>query len=64
VTDAAVLALDADGVIVVGQAGRTRRGAARKAVEGLRKVGGKILGGVLNRVNWKRSEGYYYKYYE
>ena len=64
VTDAAVLALDADGVIVVGQAGRTRRGAARKAVEGLRKVGGKILGGVLNQVRWKRSDGYYYKYYE
>jgi polysaccharide biosynthesis transport protein len=64
VTDAAVLALEADGVIVVGQAGRTRRGAARKAVENLRQVEGKVLGGVLNCVHWKRSDGYYYTYYE
>jgi polysaccharide biosynthesis transport protein len=63
VTDAAVLALDTDGVIVVSEAGRTRRGAVRKAVDSLRQVGGNVLGGVLNRVPWKRSEGYYY-YYE
>ena len=39
-------------------------GAARKAVDGLRQVGGNILGAVLNHVHWKGSEGYYYKYYE
>jgi non-specific protein-tyrosine kinase len=62
VTDAAVLARNVDGVLLVVDAGETRREVARRAVESLQQVGANLIGVVLNRVPSRRS-GYYY-YYE
>ena len=64
VTDAAVLARQVDGVLLVADAGHTRRELARQAKEDLLKVGANILGVVLNRLS-PRELGYchYYYYY-
>jgi len=62
VTDAVVLASRVDGVVLVVDAGRTRRTATRQAIERLEQVGANVLGGVLNRVS-QRGRSYYYPYY-
>ena len=62
VTDAAVLSSQVDGVLLVVDAGTSRREIAARAVEGLKKVGGNVLGAVLNRLS-PRGAGYYYYYY-
>jgi tyrosine-protein kinase len=62
-TDAAVIARLVDGVILVLDMPRVRREAAARAKETLEKVGGHILGLVLNRVHPRGSEYYYYYYY-
>jgi Mrp family chromosome partitioning ATPase len=61
VTDAAVLAPEVDGVLLVLEAGRTRRGAARRALDALEQVKANVLGVVLNAV--PQGRGLYYKYY-
>ncbi|RME40877.1 MAG: polysaccharide biosynthesis tyrosine autokinase, partial [Caldilineae bacterium] len=61
VTDATVLAGRVDGVVLVIQAKRTRRDAARHAVQRLQQVGATILGAVLNQSG--KGSGYYYSYY-
>lgn len=63
VTDAAVLARGVDGVLLVIDAGETRREVARRAVDNLRQVGAHMIGVVLNRVPTHRG-GYYYYYYQ
>jgi succinoglycan biosynthesis transport protein ExoP len=63
VTDAAVLAQNVDGVLLVIDAGRTRRSAAQQAVESLRQVGAHLLGAVLNGVPTRGRGRYYYYYY-
>ncbi|HWQ88596.1 MAG TPA: CpsD/CapB family tyrosine-protein kinase [Desulfitobacteriaceae bacterium] len=64
VADAAILAQEADGVILVLAAGEVNRDYARKAKEQLDKVGAKILGSVLNKVDMKSNDyNYYYHYY-
>ncbi len=62
VTDASVLATRVDGVVMVADAGRTRRDIALRAKENLLKVGANMLGVVLNRLG-HREGGYYYYYY-
>jgi non-specific protein-tyrosine kinase len=61
VTDAAVLAQGVDGVLLVVDAGETRRQIALQAVESLRQVGANVIGVVLNRVSTRK--GSYYHYY-
>jgi len=63
VTDAAVLAQRVDGVLLVLQAGRTRRIEAQHAVERLRQVNANVLGAVLNAVPMRKGGHYYYYYY-
>ncbi|MDH7487825.1 MAG: polysaccharide biosynthesis tyrosine autokinase, partial [Anaerolineae bacterium] len=63
VTDAAVLATQMDGTLLVVDAGVTRRELARRAVENLQKVGGHVLGAVLNKLSARRGGYYYYHYY-
>ncbi|MBM3131341.1 MAG: CpsD/CapB family tyrosine-protein kinase [Chloroflexi bacterium] len=60
--DAHILARQVDGVVLVIDAGSTRREAAGKAKEALERAGGRVLGVVLNRVN-PRGNGYYYYHY-
>ncbi|NIV39822.1 MAG: polysaccharide biosynthesis tyrosine autokinase, partial [Anaerolineae bacterium] len=62
VTDATVLSMTADGVLVVADAEKTRRGALKEAVEKLRQADANILGTVLNRVPLRGSEYTYYHY--
>jgi non-specific protein-tyrosine kinase len=61
VADAAILASRLDGVLLVVNAGTTRRGAARQSKESLEAVGAHLLGVVLNRLS--SSQGGYYYYY-
>lgn len=63
VTDAAILAQEVDGVILVLASGEVNKDFAQRAKELLDKVGAKILGAVLNKVDLKTSEYYYYYYY-
>ena len=61
VTDAAVLAMEADGVLVLAESGRTRRASLRQAIERLEPLGINIVGVVLNSIPTPRSsKGYYY----
>jgi succinoglycan biosynthesis transport protein ExoP len=61
VADAAILSSKVDGVLMVNDAGSTRRHAAEKAVGELRRVQANVLGVVLNRLSGRRN-GYYYYY--
>jgi non-specific protein-tyrosine kinase len=63
VTDAAILARQTDGVVLVVEAGLTRRQVAQNAKEALEKVGANILGVSLNRLQPRGSGSYYYYYY-
>jgi capsular exopolysaccharide synthesis family protein len=63
VADAAILASQVDGVLLVVDAGVTRRGKAVQAREALDKVGAKVLGVSLNRVSAHQSDYYYYYSY-
>jgi polysaccharide biosynthesis transport protein len=60
--DAAILARQVDGALMVVDSGRTRRDAALRAKEALERAGAHILGVALNRVS-AHSSGYYYYYY-
>ena len=61
-SDAAVLATQLDGVLMVVDTGATRRDVAARAVESLRQVGARVYGVVMNRLSRKQG-GYYYYYY-
>lgn len=60
VTDAAVLAAGADGVIIVVSAGKTTFDMLQKAIENITRTTGRVLGVVLNRVPLKGAESAYY----
>ncbi len=65
VTDAAVIAHQVDGAVLVIRAHRTRRDAAASAMKQLADVGAKLVGAVMNDVDLnERSYGYggYYRY--
>lgn len=62
-SDAAVLATQVDGVVLVLEAGRTRRQLAERALQALNRVNAHVVGAVLNRVPTRGSGYYYYSYY-
>jgi capsular exopolysaccharide synthesis family protein len=57
VTDAAVLASSADGVVLVTAVNETRREGLRRAMAVLEGTGARVLGTVVNKVT--KSQGYY-----
>ncbi len=62
-TDPLVLAPRVDGVLLVARSRKSPRPATRRAAENLQRVGGKILGVVLNDLDVRELEydfGYYY----
>jgi protein-tyrosine kinase len=61
VVDAAVLATRTDGVLLVIDAGRTRRNLARESAERFQAQGANLVGVVLNRIK-AGPAGYYYYY--
>ncbi len=65
--DAALMGVQADGVVLVVRAGKSERVAARHAVEQIAHLGGRILGAVLNDPDartprYGRYGDYYYGY--
>lgn len=59
-TDGVLIASMVDGVILVVQAGRSSRQMVRKTRQLIQDVGAKIFGVVLNNVDLKSQENYYY----
>jgi polysaccharide biosynthesis transport protein len=66
VTDAAILATQVDGTVLIVRAFQTSRDLVRRAKRALNDVGAHIIGSVLNAVHLDRPEyGYYrYQYYK
>lgn len=63
VADTMALAGEVDGVLLVVEAGATRRPAFQQAVEALQRLGANIIGVVINAVPTRRRGYYYYYYY-
>jgi capsular exopolysaccharide synthesis family protein len=62
VTDAQILATISDGVIFVASYGEADKHAVVRAKELIDKVGGKILGVIINKVPAEAKNYYYYSY--
>ncbi|MGH9373116.1 MAG: GumC family protein [Vicinamibacterales bacterium] len=62
VTDASVLASRVGGIVFVVGAGMTRARAARRAIEELERMGGRVLGVVLNRADLAHHPFYFSPY--
>ncbi len=62
VTDAAVLAAQVDGTLLVVRSGKTRREQLARAADVLRTVDARVLGVVLNMIPAREMEGMYYGY--
>jgi capsular exopolysaccharide synthesis family protein len=63
VTDAAVLARECDGALLIVRQGHTTREQLTRSMEAMRGVGARILGTVLNMVPASGHRGYGYDYY-
>ncbi|WP_312562808.1 CpsD/CapB family tyrosine-protein kinase [Anaerospora sp.] len=63
VTDAAVMAVKVDGIVLVIDSTSVRPEMAQKAKDLLVKANGHILGVILNRVEIEEEHAYYYYYY-
>ncbi len=61
VSDPAIAAAHADGVLLVLDSQNTRKGALREAVRSMESVGARVLGTVMNNVKSQKG-GYYYRY--
>jgi Mrp family chromosome partitioning ATPase len=62
VTDAVLLSTQVNGVLVVLDAGRTKKAHLQQVNEQLNEVNAHVIGTVLNRLS-PRGDGYYYYYY-
>ncbi|HVF30880.1 MAG TPA: polysaccharide biosynthesis tyrosine autokinase [Pyrinomonadaceae bacterium] len=62
-TDGVLIASMVDGVILVVHAGKSSRQVVRRARQLLQDVGAKIFGVVLNNVNLRSQDNYYYQSY-
>jgi capsular exopolysaccharide synthesis family protein len=62
VTDAVVLSPEADRVILVARAGKTTKPALRRACGLLLHVNARVMGIVLNALDLRSRDGYYYTY--
>ena len=63
ITDAAVMASQVDGVLLVIRSGQTRVELAKEAKETIEKSRGKIIGTILNQVRYEGDDYRYYYYY-
>ena len=62
-TDGVLASTLVDGVLLVVQSGRTSRSVARRSKQILQDVGAKVFGIVLNNVNLREHDYYYYRSY-
>jgi len=63
VTDAAILAREADGMLLVVSAKRATSDQVRRAADAVHRVSGRIFGAVLNRVPVRGVDAFYFGYY-
>lgn len=63
VTDAAIISRLVDGTVLVVESGRVGRDILRRGVQLLESVRAKIIGLILNKVDLRRDDYYYYQYY-
>jgi capsular exopolysaccharide synthesis family protein len=63
VTDAAILAREADGMLLVVSAKRATLDQVRRAADAVHRVSGRIFGAVLNRVPVRGVDAFYFGYY-
>jgi Mrp family chromosome partitioning ATPase len=63
VTDAAILATEVDGVVLVAAAGQTQMAGLERVAEFLGGIGVKMLGVVLNKFDARHAYGAYYSSY-
>lgn len=63
VTDALILANQVDGVLLVASAGKTEIDVIDKAREMIHRVGGNVIGVLLNNFDASATYGTYYRYY-
>ncbi len=63
VSDPLMVSAIADGVIFVTKFNKIRREHARKSVQRIQNAGIKILGAVLNDIDFEGKDSYYYSYY-
>lgn len=63
VTDAVVLAKRAEGAILVARSGSTGRDELKRAARMIRTVGGSVLGIVVNELDRRERDSYYYYSY-
>jgi capsular exopolysaccharide synthesis family protein len=63
VTDAAILAAGADGVLLIARYGQTKREQLTHAASSLRDVGATLLGAVITMLPMRASASYSYNYY-
>jgi Mrp family chromosome partitioning ATPase/uncharacterized protein involved in exopolysaccharide biosynthesis len=61
--DAVVLATEVDGTLMVIESGKTKRQMSLQGRETLENVNAKVIGTVLNNVNYSKQYGSYYYYY-
>ena len=61
--DAAVLAPQTNGTILIIEPGTSEKKAVAQATEQLHRSGANLLGTVLNKVPMDNKGGYYYHYY-
>jgi capsular exopolysaccharide synthesis family protein len=64
VTDAQIVAAQSDGVVLVIDSGKVKKDVALKAKASLDHVKAKLIGVVLNNINRKHADSYYYYYGE
>lgn len=62
VTDAQILSTLCDGVMLVATYGQAEKQGVARAKEAIDKVGGKILGAVINKIPSNSKSYYYYNY--
>jgi polysaccharide biosynthesis transport protein len=63
VTDAVLLSVEADAVVLVIRSGQTTKQALRHATEVLQQANARVMGVVLNGFDLKSPDSYYYYYY-
>ena len=63
VSDPLVISSKADGVVFVNKFNRIRREHAKRTVQRIQDAGVRILGAVLNDIDFEGKDSYYYSYY-
>jgi capsular exopolysaccharide synthesis family protein len=63
VSDPAIIATQADGVLLISDAQNTRKGAVRQAMRSLEAVGATVVGTVMNNAELTKESYFNYQYY-